>query len=52
MSLHAMVYTADGVGRFDDLEAAISVAGDTWIHAVEAEPTELRTLRDTLAFTS
>ena len=46
MSLHAMVYTADGVERYDDLAGALSAAGETWVHADDVEPAEMRVLRD------
>ncbi|SEO29002.1 magnesium transporter [Halogranum amylolyticum] len=46
MSLHAMVYTSDGVERYDDVDAALGAPGETWVHADDAEPAEMRTLRD------
>ncbi|GAA0216414.1 magnesium/cobalt transporter CorA [Halobaculum roseum] len=46
MSLHAMVYTADGVERHDDLDTALEAPGETWIHANDVEPTEMKALRD------
>ncbi len=46
MSLHAMVYTADGVERYDDVTAAVSAPGETWVHAEDAEPAEMRALRE------
>jgi magnesium transporter len=46
MSVHAMVYTADGVDRYDDIDAAIATSGETWIHAEAVDPAELEALRD------
>jgi magnesium transporter len=46
MSLHAMVYTTDGVERYDDVDAALSAPGETWVHADDAEPTEMRVLEE------
>ena len=46
MSLHAMVYTADGVERYDEIAAAVSSPGETWVHAEDVEPTEMKALRD------
>jgi len=46
MSLTAVVYTADGVERYDELDAAHSAPGETWIHADGVEPTELDALTD------
>ena len=46
MSLYAMVYTADGTERYDDIDTAIAAAGETWVHASDVEPSELRTLRE------
>jgi magnesium transporter len=46
MSVHAMVYTADGVDRYDDIDAAIATPGETWIHAEAVDPAELEALRD------
>ncbi|WP_224449730.1 magnesium/cobalt transporter CorA [Haloprofundus salilacus] len=46
MSLHAMVYTADGVERYDDLDTALSARGETWIHADDIESAEMKALRE------
>ncbi|WP_436933492.1 magnesium/cobalt transporter CorA [Halovenus marina] len=46
MSLHAMVYTADGVERHDDIDTALETPGETWIHADNVEPFEMSALRD------
>ena len=46
MSFHAMVYTADGVERHDDLDTALDAPGETWVHADDAESVEMNALRD------
>ena len=46
MSLNAIVYTADGVERYDDVAAAVTAPGDTWVHAEDVEPAEMRALRE------
>ncbi|WP_232833868.1 magnesium/cobalt transporter CorA [Saliphagus sp. LR7] len=46
MTLHAIVYTTDGVARHNDLDTALKTSGETWIHADDAEPIELNALRD------
>jgi magnesium transporter len=46
MSLHAMVYTADGVERHDDIDTALETPGETWVHADNVEPFEMSALRD------
>lgn len=46
MSLDAAVYTGGGVERYDDLAAAITAPGETWVHAEGPEPGELDALRD------
>ncbi|MGM0716660.1 MAG: magnesium/cobalt transporter CorA [Halobacteriota archaeon] len=46
MSLRAIVYTADSAERYDDIDAAIAATGETWIHADEAEPNEVKILRE------
>lgn len=46
MSLHAMVFTVDGVERYDDLDAAVTAPGETWIHAEGIEHLEMKALED------
>ena len=46
MSLDAAVYTGGGVERYDDVGAAITAPGETWVHAEGPEPDELAALRD------
>lgn len=46
MSIHALVETADGVVRYDNLDTALEAPGETWIHAADAEPTEMKALKD------
>jgi len=46
MNLHVMVYTADGVERHDDIDAALSATGETWVHAGDVEPSEMKRLRE------
>ncbi|WP_224270821.1 magnesium/cobalt transporter CorA [Haloprofundus salinisoli] len=46
MSLHAMVYTADGVERYDDIDSALSATGETWVHADGLESSEIQALKD------
>lgn len=46
MSLHAMVYTPDGVVRYDDIDAALDAPGETWIHADAAESADVDRLRE------
>ena len=43
MNVHAMAYTADGVEAYDEIEAALSAPGETWVHAdgVDANETDL-----------
>ncbi|OAQ52407.1 magnesium and cobalt transporter CorA [Natrinema mahii] len=48
MTLRAMVYTDDGIQRYDDPAAAIAAPGDTWVHAADIEPNELQALEDRL----
>ncbi|MFC7043965.1 magnesium/cobalt transporter CorA [Halonotius sp. GCM10025705] len=46
MNVHAVVYTPDGVERYDELDAAVSAPGETWIHASAADPTAMNALSD------
>ncbi|WP_198665758.1 magnesium/cobalt transporter CorA [Haloprofundus halophilus] len=46
MSLHAMVYTAAGVERYDDIDAALSATGETWVHADGFESSEIASLKE------
>lgn len=46
MTLHAMVYTADGVERYDDVEEALEAPGETWVHAEETESQAVDDLTD------
>ena len=46
MSLHAVVYTNNSVERHNDLDTALGASGETWVHAEDVEPTELKALRD------
>ncbi|MFB6131383.1 MAG: magnesium/cobalt transporter CorA [Salinigranum sp.] len=47
MSLYAVVYSEEGITRYDDLEVAREAGGETWIHVDEADAAELQTLRET-----
>lgn len=46
MTLHAMVYTADGVERHEDIELGALASEEMWIHEEDVEQTELKALRD------
>jgi len=46
MSFSAVVYTAEGVERYDELDAALAAPGETWVHADDLGPTEMDALRD------
>ncbi|QLK27302.1 magnesium/cobalt transporter CorA [Natrinema zhouii] len=46
MSLDAMVYTADGAEKYDDLTTAIETPGETWIHAADPVPSEMDALAE------
>jgi len=46
MNLQAMVYTDSGAEQYDDLEAALSAPGETWVHAEGTESTELDLLSE------
>jgi magnesium transporter len=43
----AVVYGADGVTEYDDLDAAAAAAGTTWVRASDADPAELDTVAET-----
>ena len=47
MNLYAVVYSEEGVTRYDDIEVAVEARGDTWVHVDAADPDELRDLRET-----
>ena len=47
MSVHAVIYSDDGIARYDDIELAASMDGPTWINACDADPAEVRLVRDT-----
>ena len=46
MNLHAMVYTADGVERYDDVTAAVTASGETWVHVESVELTAMEVFRE------
>ncbi|MFW6320814.1 MAG: magnesium/cobalt transporter CorA [Halohasta sp.] len=46
MSVRAMVYTADGVERYEDVAAALAAPGGTWVHADGVDATDLDPLAD------
>ncbi|MFT4946022.1 MAG: magnesium transporter [Natronomonas sp.] len=41
MSFHAVVYTPEGIDRYDDIQAAIAAPGETWVHAEDVDPSEM-----------
>lgn len=47
MTVHAVVYTNQGVRRYEDLEAATSRDGPIWVHARDVDSEVLTTLRET-----
>ena len=47
MSLYAVIYTDEGVTRYDDVEVAASMEGPTWVHATGGDSDAIETLRDT-----
>jgi len=46
MSLYGMVYTQEGVERYEEVGAALDAPGETWIHAEAAADEELETLQN------
>lgn len=46
MSLRAIAYSTDGVVRYDDLDAALAAPGETWVHATDVEPIEMKALKE------
>jgi magnesium transporter len=47
VTLQARVYTPEGVDRYDDIAAAHSATGETWIHADSMDETDLERLSET-----
>ena len=46
MAFQAIVYTSEGIERKDDVDAALSAPGETWIHVDYTESPEMNALKD------
>lgn len=46
MMVNARVYASDGTAEYDDIDAALSAEGGTWVHASELEDAEETPFRD------
>jgi magnesium transporter len=46
MNVQAMVYTPTGIEQYEDIETALAVPGETWVHATDVDSTEMALFTD------